>query len=140
MSLNQIDFPVDLFECRNVDCTEHLEQIQHLHDNVIAACLVAGQQAVPHTGGTEARKSNTKPGWNEYCREKKDLALFWHEKWKNEGRLHNTFAAHMRRKSRLQYHYAIRKIDLNSDALRGNSKWDFYFQHFFICYRGNQGL
>ena len=116
--LNQIDAPVDLFECRNVDCTEHLEQIQHLHDNVIAACLVAGQQAVPHTGGTEARKSNTKPGWNEYCREKKDLALFWHEKWKNEGRLHNTFAAHMRRKSRLQYHYAIRKIDLNSDALK----------------------
>ena len=41
--LNQIDFQVDLFECRNVDCTEHLEQIQHLHDNIIAACLVAGQ-------------------------------------------------------------------------------------------------
>ena len=41
-----------------------------------------------------------------------------HDAWKNEGRKYNTFVAHMRRKSRLEYHYAIRCIDKNNDAIR----------------------
>ena len=49
---------------------------------------------------------------------KKEIALFWHVKWKEEGSQHNTFVAHMRSKTRLQYHYAVRRIDNNNNTLK----------------------
>ena len=116
--LNEIQYPGDLFLCRNVDCKEHLEKIECFHDNIISACLKAGKKALPHTGKKKSRENNKKAGWNEYCRDKKEIALFWHVKWKNEGSQHNTFVAHMRNKARLQYHYAIRRIDKNNNALK----------------------
>ena len=44
--------------------------------------------------------------------------MYWHDMWKREGRPHNSFSSYMRRKTRLQYHYAVRCIDKNKDAIR----------------------
>ena len=79
---------------------------------------MAGIKVLPHTCTRKSGKNNKKAGWNEYCREKKDIALFWHAKWKEEGSQHNTFSAHMRNKTRLQYHYAIRSIDKHNNAIK----------------------
>ena len=42
----------------------------------------------------------------------------WHELWQSEARPHNTFSSIMRRKSRLQYHYAVKCIVKNKDSIR----------------------
>ena len=115
--LKEINCPIDLFECSNVGCTKHGEKIENFCNEILSACNIAGQRVLPHTG-SKKNNNNRKAGWNEYCREKKEKALYWHEVWKNEGRKHNTFAAHMRRKSRLEYHYAVCCIDRNNDAIK----------------------
>ena len=80
--------------------------------------MLAGQKVIPSTvSNTGISPSKVKPGWNKYCKEKRDIDMYWHEEWKKEGRLHNTFFSNMRNKSRLQYHYAIRCIEKNKDAI-----------------------
>ena len=114
--LNKINIPNDALECNIVHCSTHSNELELFHNDVISACLSASKQVVPTTSSNIGRKSNkVKPGWNEYCKEKRDIAMYWHGVWKREGRPHNTFSSIMRRKSRLQYHYVInvsRKIKI----------------------------
>ena len=86
---------------------------------MISACLSAGKKVIPTTSkkGSGEQKI-AKPGWNDYCREKREIAMYWHELWKSEGRPHNTFSSIMRRKSRLQYHYAVKCIVKNKDSIK----------------------
>ena len=80
--------------------------------------MLAGQKVISTTGSNAGRRpSQVKPGWNEYCKEKRDIAMYWHKEWIMEGRLHNTFKSTMRIKSRLQYHYTIRCIQKNKEAI-----------------------
>ena len=115
--LYDINCPTDAFECKDINCSNHNEKLEKVCIDIINSCIVAGQMTIPHIG-TKNKDNNQKAGWNEYCREKKEESLYWHRAWKIEGSKHNTFLAHMRIKSRLQYHYAVRCIDKNRDAIK----------------------
>ena len=89
--------------CQDVDCSKHYNDLERFANELLHACMLAGQKVIPSTGSNTGRAPNkVKPGWNEYCKEKRDIAMYWHEEWKKEGRLHNTFFSNMRKKSRLQ--------------------------------------
>ena len=104
--LKKINCPADLFVCRDVGCTNHCEKIENFCADILSSCILAGQISIPHTS-SKGKQSNKKAGWNEYCREKKEKSLYWHEAWKNEGRKHNTCVAHITRKSRFEYHCIV---------------------------------
>ena len=120
LKLNNLKLPHEALQCKMYNCSDHLKEINEFHNDIINACLSAGYESLPMTGkSTEgSHKSNTKPGWNEYCKDKKEIALYWHHQWVMEGRPHNTFNAIMRRKSRLQYHYSVKCIQKNVNLIK----------------------
>ena len=111
-----------ILQCKDYKCKSHLEEIDTLHKDIVNSCMYAGQKSLPILGTTNVNgnKHNVRPGWNDYCRDKKELALFWHNKWKDEGKPHNSYSAVMRRVSRLQYHYSVRCIEKNKDIIKSN--------------------
>ena len=101
-------------------CNDVFNEINDFHNNIIKACLSASHDSLPMTGdpSTSKSKNNIKAGWNDFCKEKKEIALYWHHKWVNEGRLHNSFNTIMRKKSRSQYHYSVKCIQKNEDLIK----------------------
>ena len=78
--LDNIQYPGELFLCRNPDCTEHLENIEKFHNDIISACLTAGKKALPHTSTRKSGKNNKKTCWFEYYRKNKYIAFFGMQK------------------------------------------------------------
>ena len=116
--LSNIYIPIQGLTCQDVHCTKHNNDLELFANDLMCSCMSAGQKVIPTTvSNTGRRESQVKPGWNEYCKEKREIAMYWHKEWIKEGRRHNTFKSSMRIKSRLQYHYAIRCIEKNKDAI-----------------------
>ena len=76
---------------------------------------------LPATGKSQSNEQKKKAGWNDYVKEKREVAMYWHTKWKHEGSPVNSFTAVMRRKTRLQYHYAIKCIEKNKNIIKSNN-------------------
>ena len=64
------------------------------------------------------------PGWSEFVQEHKNRALFWHSLWKSCNCPPNGTLADIRRRTRAQYHLAIRRVKLNKDACSANKMAD----------------
>ena len=119
--LDHIMLPTDALHCKDFRCKLHVDETESFYKNIINSCIIAGKKSLPLLGkGNSNINHNVKAGWNDYCKDKKELALFWHNNWKNEGRPHNSYTAVMRRISRLQYHYAVRCIDKNKNIIKSN--------------------
>ena len=119
IELNKIKVPIHVTKCKNFNCKTHFDEIEVFHNSIVKCCINAGQKSFPSLGKGNSNQK-VKAGWNEYCKEKREISLFWHEKWKNEGRPHNSHAAIMRRRTRLQYHYAVRCIEKNENIIKSN--------------------
>ena len=120
--------PSNALECNNSNCKVNLTDINTFHNNILNSCLVSGQKVLPVTGQKSSNKQKAKAGWNEYVKDKREVALFWHETWKNEGRPHNSYSAIMRCKTRLQYHYAIKCIEKNENIIKSNNMADRFIK------------
>ena len=55
-------------------------------------------------------KPNLIAGWNDYIQDKRQVSLFWHFLWKENGSPHHGYIANISRKTRAEYHYAIRSL------------------------------
>ena len=119
--LDDINFPTNALQCRDFKCNRHFDELEKFHNSIINSCILSGQKSLPVTGKCRMNDDrNRRIGWNEYCKEKRETAIMWHNKWKEEGRPHNSFSAVMRRVSRLQFHYSVKCIDKNKDIIRSN--------------------
>ncbi len=61
------------------------------------------------------------PGWNEFVREYKDSALFWHKLWKDNGSPNSGVLFDLRRSTRYKYHHALKTIKRQKDSLRADN-------------------
>ena len=80
--------------------------------------LAGGRRAAPARAGSGHIPGGNIPGWNEEVEPFRQDALFWHSVWvsakrPNTGDLHIMMA-----RSRNQYHYAVRRLKLNSNLVR----------------------
>ena len=57
------------------------------------------------------------PGWSEQVRPLREKSLFWHRIWIECGRPKTGAVAESMRRTRAAYHYAIRKIKKEEDAI-----------------------
>lgn len=130
--LGAIEVPVDLM-CNNLHCRNHSRSINELYVRIIQACIEAGQRHLPKTKGSA--RVNCIPGWNEAVADDKQRAIFWHNLWKSNGSPREGVVADVRRRTRAQYHLAVRQAKLNSerykatkiaDSLLKNDKADFW--------------
>ena len=111
--------------CTNHKCTcdLHNEAIKDLHNQIISICCKASHSCLPHT--SQGKINNIIPGWNEYVKEHADRAHMWHEIWVNMGKPQDPhYLSMIRRKTRLQYHYAIRQVVKENARLRNNKMAD----------------
>lgn len=119
--LSSIKVPVDLV-CSNVHCTNHDQSIKELYDNIVSACIQAGQRHLPKTSAI--KKVSSIPGWNEAVAEYKRKAIFWHNLWKTNGRPREGAVAEIRRRTRAQYHLAVRQAKNDSEKHKANKMAD----------------
>ena len=115
--LNSIVLPSEALQCKIYDCKKHKSDLENLHDMLIDTCLVAGQKALPQSG-CKLKCKRVVPGWTEYVEHKKRLALTYHQMWKNAGRPNCGELYDLRKRTRADYHYAIRKVKQKENVLR----------------------
>ena len=58
------------------------------------------------------------PGWNEYVKPKLKTLIIWHNHWKECGCPRNGEVADMMRRTRAQYHHAIKYVHRDCDNIR----------------------
>ena len=114
--LNEIPLPYDALQCSDPHCVSHIKDIDDLNANIIQACLTACDRSIPVT--KKQRRNHNTPGWNEFVKEKKQIACSWHEIWKESGRPQEGDIAEMRRMTRRDYHYAVRKCHHEEEKIR----------------------
>ena len=117
--LSQINIPCDAMTCNNIkDCDKHYFDFTTFLDRILSACERATKECIPHS--KPRNSSNGIPGWNEHVREKRESSLFWHERWKEQGRPGVGWLADMRKRTRTQYHLAVKSVKKNKDSIVKN--------------------
>ena len=98
----------DALKCKKYNCTNHTEFIHKIHKDIINIISNASNTSLPHTSKKNEKK--VIPGWNDHVKEHSERSKMWHEIWVQSGRPRSGHIANIRRKTRLQYHYAIRHV------------------------------
>lgn len=115
--LNSIEIPFELLLCQNMHCTEHAHLLLHLYDQIVDSCMQASSQCIPFS---MPHAEKMLPGWNETVEEHRRRAIFWHNLWKENGSPRNGLTADIRRRTRAQYHLAIKNARKNKDKHLAN--------------------
>ena len=127
--LSNIVIPHGAYSCRDLLCDVHYHDIECLHEDIVNACLKASD-VLPSTGNSNVcGKRPHMPGWNDYCAPKKEIALMCHWKWKRAGCPRTGALADMRRKSRSEYHYAVRKCQKQCNLLKSKKMAECMMQN-----------
>ncbi len=90
--LNNLQYNKDIFLCDNVFCTDHKHDICALYNNIIQ-CVIDTEKDIPTTSHTNKKRV---PGWTEHVEQYKQVALYWHRCWKDEGHPHQEETSRMR--------------------------------------------
>ena len=106
----------EALKCKEYKCTSHAKFIQEIHNDIISSISQASNISLPHTSKSIAKKII--PGWNEHVKEHSDRSKMWHDIWVQKGRPREGYIANIRRKTRLQYHYAIRHVVKENTKIR----------------------
>jgi hypothetical protein len=104
----------DFLGCDDALCSNHVHiaELDMYCQSIIDSCIKAGE-VFPR------RKLSKKlPYWGTRVKCYKDEAMFWKEVWINNGKPSSGFIFDYMKKSKLQYHYAVRRLKRNSDNLR----------------------
>jgi hypothetical protein len=112
--LSKICVPKIAVQCDNNFCSEHCELLEEYHDNIIAACLDASS-CIPMS---RQNRSNCIPGWSSFVTVYKDKVLFWHKLWKEGGSPTSGVLFDLRKKTRYEYHRALRFVKRNAKNIR----------------------
>ena len=116
--LLQIDIQQEAIKCNDLNCNTHTDSIRKLYNTIISFCLEADKK-IPKTNSSNAQ-NDIVIGWNDYVRDHKDKALYWHQVWLDNGRPPQGEIALNRRRTRAKYHYAIRFVNRERNRIRSS--------------------
>ena len=114
--LLQINPRHEALKCKDYNCTKHIEYIKEIHSKIVKISSEASGKTLPHT--SQNKDIKIIPGWNEYVKEHADRASMWHNIWVNRGRPTHGYLANIRRKTRLKYHYTLRRVVKDNKRIR----------------------
>ena len=121
--LDEVHVPLNALNCTDAHCLTHAEDIALFHDSIVDACLLAANASLP-----ERRTRRIIPGWNDEVRGVREQALLWHDIWKCNGCPRDGLLADLRRRTRAQYHRAIRQVRKRDEALRRERMAEAFIQ------------
>ena len=87
------------------DDDDHIQDIMHMHDDLISACITASS-VIPDT----KQKTHQIPGWDASISNDREIALFRRSIWQNMNSPRSGIVADIMRRTRANYHYAIRRL------------------------------
>lgn len=107
-------------DCLDPQCSdnEHVLCLENLYSVIVKACLLSAQQSIPQSGNRPRDVKCVMPGFNEYVKEYRDIALSWHKLWKCQGKPRSGHVSEMRRVTRAQYHYRVKCVKQQQNAIR----------------------
>ena len=103
-----------LMSCDNYHCTQHREQLDSLLTDIINACIQAEDSCIPKTC---MKHTGCIPGWSDNVSGLRHKALHFHALWKTAGSPDDGVLAEDRRKSRREYHKALKKCKKDRDHI-----------------------
>ena len=119
--LAHVNIPYNAITCNDLlECRDHYHDFSSFMCGILDACSRATKDCIPHSRPNKRNFLNEVPGWNEYVREKRESSMFWHERWKEQGRPRVGWLADMRRRTRSQYHLAVKAVKKNKDIIVKN--------------------
>ena len=112
--LSNVSLPEHVIRCDDNFCCTHQNIIQEYHDNIIAASIQASA-CIPSTKQGNGQKIIS--GWNEFVREYKEKAIFWHKLWKDNCSPNSGILFDIRRKTRWEYHRILKAVKRNKETI-----------------------
>jgi len=137
LKLAEIKVPTAAICCSDYCCknNDHFESINLYVSQLADACLQSAEKTIPFTRRRGER--GCIPGWTEQIAPLRDKSMFWHRMWNDCGRPHNGIVADIMRRTRLQYHAAIRTVHRNENdivnerfvsSIVNNSSRNFWYE------------
>lgn len=86
--LAHYNFDSEMLYCNDVHCQneKHKTAIDNLCKFIISSCIDASTLSLPVTQSVD--KSHDMPFWREECQPLRELAINWHNMWKDQGKPH----------------------------------------------------
>jgi hypothetical protein len=111
--LNDITIPEGC-KCENVNCTKssHKSDIEEYCTQLIDACMEASKDL------PRVKKKKRIPFWSTKIKPLKDDATFWRKIWIDCGKPVSGELYNIMKRTKLHYHYAVRRLKRNSETLR----------------------
>jgi len=106
----------EVFQCNNMGCdnTHHKNEIDILLSKLCDISLRVGDNTFPKIKPARLHL----PRWSEEVSPFKQKALLWHRIWCDSGRPQSGFIFDIRRKTRNDYHKAVKKLKMKESDLR----------------------
>ena len=122
------DVTTTVLSCRNLQCHNptHIAQLTALYSYMIDSCLKASWETIPCSGRSKSTNKRAIPGFSEFCKPRRDNALYWHQLWKTQGRPVHGYYAQMRKISRAEYHRSVKMVKRREDQLRSQRMAESY--------------
>lgn len=113
--LHSICLPVTLLTCcdRRCQSLEHVNDVSSFASDIASACIKAGVQTLPKQGTPK----RCIPGFSEHVEPYREKSMFWHRIWMDCGKPRTGHVADCMRRTRAAYHYAVRSVKRNEDAI-----------------------
>jgi hypothetical protein len=133
-NIAEVTIPYEALLCQNICCCDrnHKESLDMYFRHLSEACLLAGEEHIPITCSPYA---SGVPGWTEYVAPVRHKSLFWHKIWVDNDRPRIGIIADIMRRTRAQYHNAVRAVIRNradlvnkrfAEAISENCNRDFW--------------
>jgi hypothetical protein len=120
-TLSKIYVPDEAINCKDLACKKHLCELHTFYKCVIDVCIETGYTCIPISA---PKSHNSLSGWNDMIKEPRQTAMFWHSIWKSCGSPNNGTVADIRRRTRAQYHYAIRRLKHDQNVISASKMAD----------------
>ena len=98
----------------------HTVEMEDYTMAILEAVESAAKKCLPSTGGGGKEKSFITPGWNEYVKPFCDESKFWQSVWLSAGQPQNGSLFNVMKKSKIQYKYAIRRLNRANQKIQND--------------------
>ena len=121
-SIKSIDIPYEALTCENIRCQleDHKEDLEELTELLIKAVDESAKTNLAWTVGSRNKLKRVVPGWDELVKPFKEKSDFWNWIWRDSGKPLNCELHNLMKRSRAQYHFAIRRCKNAATEIRND--------------------
>ena len=118
--IDKLTWYVNVIGCSNVLCDTHKEDISVMYNNVIEACIEAGECSPKTSRSAQLSDGGSiaVAGWTEKVEQLRRESLWWHSYWIAYGQPHEGEVAEKHRITRAQYHRAVKSLKNENDKMK----------------------